>query len=813
VVRQQGPLQGREVSRVWLLGHVLAAMVVTGCARKSASAVTTGPAAWTQDAAQPDCARQAEEVEDALVRLADRHLWEEVEQLLALALAGRRDPGDALACDEAAREALLTVARRWAEEGVSTGGSQVFDLAQRAWRALVSHYAGAEGELHHVYGRLEWARATQVASAIGEQTIASEHYAQAHHHHAAALRRGGLSPEQARISAREQLEAIRRALDYNEAGWYPGPWVCAPDRNGACAVPPPAPVPPDMSEADTQLLAALDMFLAEPAARGLPEAAQVANERAELLLRHGRWAQVEPGLRAVMQAHQTDDQGERAGRLLVRSLQVRWQDPGATPEARAQAREGFITAAAELRAMPRYRVDSPIGEQLPGLRAAAMWQAATEARVAGDYPRCARGFEDMAEEAGAGGHGEATLRYEAAVCHEEGGSFSAAIAGYTDWLARFPGQRDAHEVVFRLARTNERVQNVEDARDNYVRFLELAPQDARALEARRRSITLSLVTGTVEEAQIEALTRNRHGGDRLLAAAIRFRTEVRPHSPYERVAGYIQRFGRDGGAGRLAIAHVRAAEALMRSSCEVSVDEGLCVEITREKTLGSVRARDKGQLAQVRAQLAAARGQLAAAGTALDKLDAPLAVAPGELAAARRTVTLLEGDLGAEAALLTLPPSKYEVTRSRQWLARRVDEVRRMQLVYEGVNPGSGREVVVGAGDVELIASDRFAAVIEARKAQVFEADIGLLEQVASAVAARSPGGSEGAELAVTMQRLATARRGEAFTCYQRCIDLVASWGEDRDGRAEACRAGLGRLVQRYEARLEYTPDWGGRVR
>ena len=787
-------------------------MVLTGCAHKSASAVTAAPAARTLDALQPDCARQAGEVEDALVRLADRYLWEEVEKLLALALAGRRDPGDALACDEAARGVLKTVARRWAEEGVSTGGSQVFDLAQRALRALVTHYPGTEGGLHHLFGRLEWARATRVASAIGEQTIASERYAEAHRHHVAALRRGDLSPEEARISAREQLEAIRRALDYTEAGWYPEPWMCRPERDGACAVPPPAPVPPDMSDADTQMLAAYDLFLAEPAARVLPEAAQVAIERAELLLRRGRWAQVEPGLREVMQTHQGDDRGEQAGRLLLRSLQVRWQDPGATAEARTQARDKLIAVAAELRALPRYRADSAVGQELPWLRAAAMWQAATEARLAGDYTRCARGLEDMAAEAGPEGHGEATLRHEAAVCHEEGGSFSAAIAGYTDWLARFPGRRDAHEVVFRLARTNERVQNVEDARDNYVRFLELAPQDVRALEARRRSIMLALVTGTVEEAQIEALTRNRNGGDRLLAAAIRFRTEVRPHSPYERVAGWIQRFGRDGGAGRLAIAHVRAAEALMRSSCEVKVDEGLCVEITREETLGSVRARDKRQLALVRAHLQAARGQLVAASMALDKLDPPLAVAPGELAAARRTVALLAGDLGAEAALLTQPPSKYEVTRSRQWFARRVDEVRRMQLVYEGVNPGAGREVV-GTGDVEAVARDRFAAVIEGRKAQVFEADIGLLELVASAVAARSPGGSEGAELAATMQRLANQRRGEAFTCYQSCIELVASWGEDREGRAEACRAGLGRLVQRYEARLEYTPDWRGRVR
>ena len=799
-------------------------VIGTGCAPRAATvAGPAGPTATatatldTRDVAQPECARQAEEVEDALARLADRYLWEEVEKLVALAIAARSGGTDASACEAAARTALTTVARRWAEEGASSGGSQVFDLAQRALRSLVHDYAGAEEGLHHVFGRLEWTHATRVAGALGEQTLAAEHYAAAHRHHSAALKQGGLTPDQARISAREQLEALRRALDYQQAGWDPSPWVCAPGRDGGCATPPTSPVPPDMSPADAQMLAACELFLAEPAARALPEADNVVIERAELLLRHGRWAAADAGLRGVMQAHPRDALGARAGRLLLRALQVRWQDPAASPVARAQTRVALIAMTTEMRALRAMYVANPAGEELrrelPVIRAAAMWQAAVAARMSGDFAACAHGFEDMAEEAGAAGQPEETQRYEAAVCHEEGGAFSAAIAGYADWLARFPGRRDAHEVAFRLARTNERVQNVEDARDNYVRFLELAPQDARALEARRRSITLALVTGTVEEAQIEALTRDRHGGDRLLAAAIRFRTEVRPGSAYARVSGYIQRFGSDGGAARLAIAHVRAAEALMRSSCEVGAAEGLCVEITRDKTLGSVRARDKVQLAMARAQLQAARGQLAAAGMAPDKLDPPLAVAPGELAAARRILSLLEGDLGAEAALLTQPPSKYEPTRSLQWFDRRVAEVERMQLVYEGVNPGVGRKVVVGTRDVESVAHDRFAAVIEARKAQVFEADIGLLEQVATAVAARSPAGSEGAAVATTMQRMANQRRGEAFTCYQRCVELVARWGEDPEARAEACRVGLGRLVQRYEARLEYAPDWRGRVR
>ena len=145
------------------------------------------------------------------------------------------------------------------------------------------------------------------------------------------------------------------------------------------------------------------------------------------------------------------------------------------------------------------------------------------------------------------------------------------------------------------------------------------------------------MTGTVDEAQVEALARDRRTGERVLAAAIRFRTEVRPGSPIARIDGYIQKFGREGGEARLAIAQVRAAEALMRSSCPVEAIDGLCVEVTREKTLGRVLPRVAKELALARTRLAAAATLLGADVAARDELEAPLAVTAAELASARRT--------------------------------------------------------------------------------------------------------------------------------------------------------------------------------
>jgi len=797
--------------RACLGGHVVAGLLTLGCAARTPVQAPVVASSRGEGAA---CAAQVEQVDDALVRLADRFLWEEVDKLLQLALVARGGAGPG--CDDQTREALLKVARRWAEEGATSGGGQVYDLAQRAYRALASHFPGAEGELEHLFGRLEFARAGRVGSELGEQTLTADRYAAAQRHHAAALGRGDLGPEEARLSASQQLEASRRALDVPQPRWDPAPWLCEPDRTGVCATRPRSPVVLPLAPADAQVLAAYDLLLGEPAAASLPEAPAVAVDRAELLLRHGRMAEVESALEGVMNEHEGEPVGARAGLLLLRSLQVRWQDPAASIEAQASARARLIAVTGALREGLARRSTTPEREEieraLPGLRGGAMWQAASTARAARRFDECARTFETMATEDGKV-HDEAALRFEAAACHEEGGAFGPAIAGYGDWLARFPGDRRTAEVELRLARTHEQVLNVEDARDHYIRFLALAPADPRAQLARRRSIVLALVTGTVDEAQVLALSRERRTSERVLAAALRFRTEVRPGSPLARVDGYIQKFGRDGGEARLAIAHVRAAEALMRSSCPVGAIDGLCVEVTREKTLGRVLPREPKELARARAQLAAAAGLLATASAGQGELEAPLAVTAGELASARRVLSLLLGDLRAEAALSTRPPASYDPVRSQVWLSRRTAEVQQMQAVYESVNPAAGRQVAQDVAGAESTASDRFAAVIEARKAQVYEADIGLLEEVAAAVLGKSIYGQEGVELAARMQALANERRGEVFKAYHRCIELVGLWGQDPDGRAETCRAGLGRLVQRYELRIEYVPDLLGRLR
>lgn len=747
-------------------------------APKDMSSETSGAAAVAA------CDKQASAVQDGLVRLADRYLWEEIE-LLVQAHAATRGRPDAARCAEATRAALTTVTLRWAEQGAESGGSQSHALARQAYAALRQHFP-AEAEaplLHHAMGKLEWARAERLTLEIGERTLTDEALREAHAHHRAALA-GGLPTEQAARSARAQLDAVRRVREGEPARWVMSEQTCLPDPRGRCIDPVPRVAPGELTAGDREWLAAYDAFLAEPGLQGTPEAGQVAVERAELLMRYRRWDEAETSLRAV-----TGPAREQARVLLVGLLLARWMEAASAGD-RSAARVALVTAAVEVEA-----AGGPQVAQVAALRRAALWAQAEESEAVGDDARCGAAFEGLYADLGADIHAAAEAADGAGRCYERAGLTQKAI----DWLERMA---DVHredprapDAVLRLARLHERILNDEQARDRYLDLVARAPRHRAAATARRRSLILSLRAGTLPEGQLDALIRGRPE-ERTLAAAIQFRAVFRPGVTPEAAEKYIERFGKEGGPRRLAIAHARAAEAWLRASCPVPGAEGLCVEFGRDRTPARVVARLPKPHAKGREHLDRAQKLLPeVSGGEVDKLEAPIAVDADEARVASRQVALLQGDLDAESALTSQPPKSLDPARSRAWLEVRKAEVERMSAVYETATAG-------GTGG-----RDQSAALVETRKAQVYESDLALLDEVGAAVEAAGDAG-----LAQQMRELAAQRREAVFTAYARCLDHVAAWGHDAGGQSALCRAGLGRLVGRYEEPLEYAPDHDGRV-
>lgn len=775
----------------------LALAVLAGCARRPASvepvhedmSVAPGESGGVRV-----CEEQAVVVEDALARLADRYLWEEVDKLLQLYVVARRGAGFEAAgerCAATTRDALATVALRWAEQGAETAGAQSHDLARRAFRELSANFPAAAGapRLQAAMGHLEFVRADRISLDLGERTLTDEAYRRAHEHHRTALA-GGLPPELQARSAYEQLEAIRRVHDGEQVQWNMSEHTCVPDRRGRCNDPKPRAAPQALTGADAEWLAAYDAFLAVPALRDSPEAVAVATERAALLMRYRRWDEAEASLRAIVGPGRSE-----ARQLLLGLLLARWMDAVPAGE-RAAARAALIEAAAAIDA-----ADGAVGASAQYLRRAALWAQAEEAELAGDHARCGETFAGLYPEIADDRQAAAEAADGAGRCYERAGMTREAI----EWLTRLADEhRDdeerANNAVLRLARLHERILDDEPARARYLDFLARAPKARQAYNARSASLRLALRAGTLPEEQIAALVRGR-GEERALAAAIRFRAVGRAGATAAEIEGYIERFGKDGGPRRLAIAHARAAEALLRSSCPVAGVEGPCVQVGRDQTPTRVVPREPRMLAQAHHHLERAQKVLAdlAGGTGEGGDDArePLyAVGEEEVRTAQRRVALLQGDLDAESALSTRPPASLDPTRSRSWLDRRREEVERMSAVYEKASP-SGSEGGDGA-----------AALVERRKAQVYESDLALLEEVATAVEAAGDAG-----LAAQMRELAAQRREAVFAAYTRCLESIAAWGHDPAGQAAQCRAGLGRLVGRFEEPLEYVPDGDGRVR
>jgi hypothetical protein len=736
------------------------------------------------------CEEQVTAVQDGLVRLADRYLWEEVDRLLQIYVVARRGPEFAekgARCESATRDALAAVALRWAEQGAETGGAQSHDLARRAFRQLRELFptAAEAPRLRHAMGRLEWVRAERLSLEIGERTLADDGYRQAHAHHRVALA-GGLPPDLAAVSAREQLEAIRRAHDGEPRRWDMSQETCVPDPRGRCVDPRPHVAPAELTPADAEWLAAYDAFLAEPSLQATPEAIAVATERASLWMLYRRWDAAEPALRAIAGPGRTE-----ARRLLLGLLVARWMEAAGAQE-RAAARQALIDAAAAIDA-----ADGEIGAQAASLRRAALWAQAGEAEANGDYAGCGAAFEGLYGEVLGEREAAAEAADGAGRCYTRAGAIQSAIT----WLARLADEhRDAVkpslDATYTLAHLYEQILDDEPARARYLDFVARAPRgDRRIADARRRSLALGLRAGTLPEDQVEALVRGR-GQERPLAAAIRFRAIARADAPAGEIEKYIEGFGKDGGPRRLAIAHALAAEALLRASCPVDGAEGLCVQSGRDGMPARVIAREPKLLARAREHLDRAQALLpAASGGVIDRQEALLAVTPDEARAASRRVALRLGDLDAESALSTRPPASLDPGRSRAWLEVRRAEVERMSAVYERASPAgtSGR--------------DAAAAIVETRKAQVYESDLALLEEVAAAVETAGD-----AALAAQMRELAAVRREAVFVGYGRCLEAIAAWGHDPAGQAALCRAGLGRLVGRYEEPIEYAPDADGRI-
>jgi tetratricopeptide (TPR) repeat protein len=613
------------------------------------------------------------------------------------------------------------------------------------------------------------------------------------------------------------LDAIRKLVDVPYPAWDYRAHACVNDGRAACPSTP-APTPRrEPTEDEAALLEAGTLYWRAVREAGATPDAESFFRLADLFLVLG-----------------DPDNAYGVLRVFIEGTRVFAPRPpaGLTPEALARASllllyvsyaavQGGLTArtdesfwfsslramAAFVQTLPGWKHDSPEAEQLRQVAPMALLAGLRGLRsMECQDSRACRYSEELAEQLPRDDPDRPDLIVEGALYRRRRGESEPAIRRLNELIEQYPAHPSAREARFVLAETYESILNLDAAFEQYGEILRIGGPERQTFPARLHWVELSYATGRLTPTLLASL-REGTPEERKLGVAARFYALGRA-ARVEEIETYIKEFGKEGGRARLGIAHVLAATALLRRSCPQRADE-LCVELSAGRLLGRVLPREAGSVRRAREHLRLAEPLLADAapdhesesggcrapvpGSTAEQPEAgcrarPLfAVLRADIADARLRLALARGDLDAESALAKRPPASFEPSRTREWLARRTTEVERMAIAY-GEATGSAELGV-------------YVARHAARKAQVYEADASLLEEVAAAVVGRG----DDPALVAELRRLAGQRKRQAATAYRSCARSIAEWGLDADGLGDACRAGSGRIIGRYEQAMEYT--------
>ncbi len=806
------------------LGLLLALGCETRPTREGAQPPEQADAPQKRPKARPGsaCAEQIDDFLYAASRYQTKYVIDELHTLIEVyERGGSREPS----CAEAARDAIRTVAQAWHKAFVEDEKPDFYTPARAALDTYFEHFADApdRGLLGVWLGDVEFTRATRKAQdavryANHEELapIAVEHFSRAHRAYERALVESwdAIDPAIREQASGRDVDALTRRLELlskaartqeGVRSWSLLDHTCPFDHRGRC-LDTLATLPARVeNEPLAALLAAYDRHFTA-LARGEPRPrishggpARRWLDRAELRMAHGQLDEAADELRDALADTPDAVWIARAGVLLTELELIRWLAiPDREPSRRREAAVRLSGALASARARAdqlsqedRARVDQTA-------RALSWWLADNERELAG--PQRDRARYKLAGQLYLNLYNTEQERFDrdqqiALLSSAMRSYFDAGLYGQGMKIGRqladaYPDAPETPDTVYAVARGYERLLEFGEARGWYGRFLDQHPRHELAAEVRRRLVWIAVLLGESPDTELARLRRGTPD-ERRFAAAVRYRALVDREHNAEALEAYLKAFDRDHSPLRSALAHARAAQKLFKQSCPVDARAGLCVQLSREHTLGRVLPRDPRLRERAREHVAAARKRMLAKDWDHDpiaeRFDAPLSIEGREIAAAEATLALIEGDLGAESALLTRPPASLDPQRVAEWFERRKRLVEEMAAAY---------------ARIEDLTSPGYAATVAARMGLIYEADSTIMLEISPSVARQG-----GEALAEQLDALTRTRREQARGAYNQCLARVREWGDDAEGRAPVCRAGLGRLLHRYDDPLEYLPE------
>ncbi len=749
-----------------------------------------------------ECARHLERVELMAERAMPRAVGPEVQKLAQVAARDREGSPD---CHRRVRSFLAELTTSFVD-AYASGNREYYEpsLELLNARSLLESGAEVRAQVELSLGQLEYARATdrfQAAAAYdpGDRlTEARERDRQALTHFRNALS-GPLPPDGRYRASLGQLAVLDRTFELETDIFAIGfdELACVYDQLGDCTGPSRYTPQYQTSDPAVRPLLAAHQTFGSFAYTKKTAAEQVhwRLRKIQLLTRLGQRDAVGQEFSELRKLDLPPPQRAAVAAAYLDYVLLQWLRP--------RAQHNFKTLEQATVEARRAKVDSHPRIQWAELlvrveQAHSQKQAAEASRSFVDFRACAERYSQLYNGQQAVNPTVALkpvhqLEFlsEAISCYRDAG-----LAGQMARLAehmriQHPSAANLPQTMVDVGQTLEQMLLFEQARSWYEKFLSQFSRHPKAPLVRRHLVWTSVLLGASVEQELAQLRRGDRNARRF-ASAIAFRTlrTGRDSSP-EALERYLQAVDPRDDRLRTALAHTYLARVYFESSCPVASQAGPCVELTREKSLGQAVARDPATLALALKHLESARAAMDQRGWSDDpfgaSFGAPLQVQLHEVSEARAIVELISGDSLAEKALFTRPPYSREPARTRRWLELRKRQLEQMVATYRRIQ------------------TPRYAATVAARQGLIYEADGGLLSDVALDL--RRANQTAASELANQLEELANRRYEQAREAYNRCLDQVQTWGQDRENRAGVCRARLGQLLGQFDEPRVYAPN------
>ena len=530
---------------------------------------------------------------DEVVRLTE--LWRALRdrKVLPAADAGEcRDNAAAMTCD---------LARASHSESQRTKDVAAMGQADRLYGACLAVFpdADADGETQYYAAELRWLRADSETDRHAQAT----RWEQAADAFTGVVDAGKVDAARLKESAYAAVLAWKNVLAL-EPATKAAPVALALDRDHDGKPPAAQPVP----AREQKLLDAFERYRKSVRDASDPERVAITFLEGNLLRRYNQFDRALPLLVEIIERHPKHETAYYAANLVLdihiltgRHDEVRrWAQwfrdhPAFINASKDQDRRDLLDRAVDIVGIAD-RID---GEDLEARAARTgdlglyvqcgnKYLAIFNAAVAADP---AAGVKDKLDE----------VLYNAGVCYELGRSLSAAISAFQELRERFPRSPTSAKALARLGAVYARVAYYQQASSMFEEYARTYAGQGDAYRAMNDAVFYRKGMGDDDRA-IED-TRyfiDTFGGKQQGDAARAFfslASIYEKRGDLDRVVrhyrDYLRRYGGKGGADKDVVAYARIGQVLWEQSCPVQAVDGACIEVTRERAVGTRAARTR----------------------------------------------------------------------------------------------------------------------------------------------------------------------------------------------------------------------------